>query len=113
MALVEVAAGTQTATVTTEHTLATLTGGKTYVLVVDTANMVGGATPDILELRIKTKVRSGNASQLAYSATYVGAQGELNKYSVPVPANIEFVATLTQAQGAAGRDFIWSILSLD
>jgi hypothetical protein len=109
MTVAEVTGGTQTATIGTEHTLATSTTGKTYVLVVDTVNMVNG---DELELRLKTKARTGNGSQVAYTAAYANVQATLNKYSVPVPANIELVATLKQTAGT-GRNFIWSLLSID
>lgn len=109
MAVAEVTGGTQSATVSTEHTLATSTTGKTYVLFVDTVNLANG---DVVELRLKTKGRSGNSSQLAYYAVYAHVQTSPNKYSVPVPANIEIVATLKQTAGT-GRNFIWSLLSID
>lgn len=109
MALAVIASGTQTATVTTEHTLDTDTDGKTYVLVVDTSAMVLG---DELELRLKTKVLSGGTSRLAYIASYAHIQAVPQKYSVPVPADIEIVATLKQTAGTS-RDFPWSLLSLD
>jgi len=109
MALAIVSSGTQVATITTEHTLDTDTTGKTYVLVVDTGAMVNG---DTLELRLKTKVLSGGTSRLAYMATFENIQAEPQKYSVPVPANIEIVATLKQTAGT-GRSFPWSLLSLD
>jgi len=102
------ASGTQTATIGTEHTLTTLTNNKTFVLVVDAANMVNG---DELELRIKTKVLSGDTLQEAYFAPFRNVQGTKNKYSIPVPANIEFVATLKQTAGT-GRAFKWAVLSL-
>ena len=41
--------GSQTATINTEHTLATITTANVFTLAVDVANMVGGTTPDILE----------------------------------------------------------------
>lgn len=109
MAVAEVTGGTQTATIGTEHTLATSTTGKTYVLFVDTVNMVNG---DELELRLKTKGRTGNSSQLAYIATYSHIQTAPNKYSIPVPANIELVATLKQLTGT-GHTYIWALLSID
>lgn len=109
MGLAVVASGTQTATIGTEHTLATNTSGKTVVLVVDTGNMANG---DILELRLKTKVLSGGTSRLAYIATYSNIQATPQKYSVPVPANIEIVATLKQTAGT-GRNYPWSLLSCD
>lgn len=109
MAIAEVASGTQAATINTEHSLATSTTGKTYVLVVDTANMANG---DELELRIKTKVLSGSTARLAYFASYAHVQGAPNKYSVPVPANRSIEATLKQVAGT-GRNFDWALLSLD
>jgi len=109
MTLAIVSSGTQAATVGTEHTLVTSTTGKTYVLVVDTNAMANG---DVLELRIKTKVLSGSSSRLAYPANYTNVQAMPNKYSPPVPANIEIVCTLKQVAGT-GRSFDWVLLSID
>jgi hypothetical protein len=100
--------GSQTAVISTEHTLATITDAGTYVLVVDTGNMLNG---DELEIRIKTKVRSGNSSKLAYFAAFAHIQVEVNKVFVPVPTVVEFVATLKQTAGT-GRAYIWSIYAL-
>lgn len=109
MAIAVLASGTQTATLTTEHTLATDVTGKTVVLVVDTANLVNGET---VELKLYTKVLSGGTERLAYYATYIHVQGEPAKYSVPVPANISVKATLEQ-NGGTGRAFPWALLSID
>lgn len=109
MALVEEASGTQTATIGTEHTLSTPTTNKTRVLVVDMNNMVSG---DTLELRIKSKVLSADSNQLAYLATFVGAQTQPNLYSVPVPMNNGGQFTLKQTAGT-GRAFKWAVLTLD
>lgn len=109
MALAEVAAATQTCTVGTEHTLATSTTGKTYVLVLDLTNAVNG---DVFEARIKTKPLSGSSSTLAYYRPFAHAQGEPVKYSVPVPANRELVATLKQTEGTS-RNVPWALLSID
>jgi hypothetical protein len=101
--------GSQTATIGTEHTLgAAITSAGVYVLVVDTNAMVNG---DVLELRVKTKTKSGSTSRLAYFATYANAQGELNKYSVPIPVDTEVAFTLKQVSGT-GRAFDWNILAL-
>lgn len=103
-----IAEGDQTAVIGTEHTLVTDATNKIYVLVVDTGNMVNA---DILELRIKTKVRTGGVSRQAYSVSYAHVQGDPNKYSVPVPADVEIVATLKQTAGT-GRVFPWKLLSV-
>lgn len=101
--------GSQTATISTEHQLGTaITTAGTYVLVVDTNAMVNG---DILELRAKTKVKSGSTSRLAYYACYSHVQGEPNKYSIPVPVDTEVLFTLTQTAGT-GRSYDWNILGL-
>lgn len=107
--LAVIASGTQAATLDVEHSLATDTGGRTYCLVVDTGEMVAG---DVLILRLKTKVLSGGTKRLAYSATFSDAQGEPQKYSIPVPADVEIEATLEQTDGT-GRSYPWKILSLD
>ena len=100
--------GSQTATIGTEHTLATIAAAGVYVLAVDTSAMVNG---DALELRAKTKTKSGSASRVAYFVTYAHVQGEPNKYSVPVPVDTEVTFTLKQTAGA-GRAFDWNILAL-
>jgi len=48
-AVVLEASGTQAATISTEHTLSTLTGAKVYTLFVDCANMADG---DETEIRV-------------------------------------------------------------
>lgn len=109
MALAVISSGTQSATLDTEHVLDNDTTGKTYVLVVDCGAMVNG---DATILRIYTKVLSGGTKRLAYSATYANVQAEPQKYSVPVPANIEIEVTLEQTDGT-GRSYPWALLSID
>jgi hypothetical protein len=108
MAVTSKASGSQTATISTEHTLTTQTDAGVYVLVVDCNAMANG---DELELRIKTKDKAGGASRLAYIATYAHVQAEPHKYSVPVPIDTEIVCTLKQIAGT-GRTFDWNLLSL-
>lgn len=100
--------GTQTATLTTEHTLATVTDAGTYQLIVDVDNLVNGET---VVLKIKVKSISGQSSKLLWSTVLVNDQGaNALVISPPIPAPIEFVATLTQT-GGTGRDFVWGIYS--
>lgn len=101
--------GSQTAVINTEHSLGSaITTAGVYVLVVDCNALVNG---DVLELRAKTKAKTGSTSRLAYYVTYANAQTELNKYSVPVPVDTEVVFTLKQTAGT-GRAFDWNILAL-
>ena len=108
MALSVKTEGSQAATLDTEHTLATVTDAGVYVLAVDLANMVNN---DQVILRIKTKLTTGDTSQLSYDVVYKHAQARDNVFSVPVPAPIEFVATLEQTDGT-GRTFIWAVYQL-
>lgn len=101
--------GSQTATVTTEHTLATITTAGTYVLTVDCNNM---ALADELTLKVKLKVRSTGTTRLLQQAKYMHAQAEPVKMSLPVHCTNELVFTLTQDAGT-GRAFPWEILQLD
>jgi len=106
MALVSAANNIQTAVIGTEHSLTQQTGIGIYVLVVDTTEMLAG---DTLVLRIKTICRSGGTSNTAYTMTFSDAQAEPNKYSIPVPINLEIICTLHQTAGT-GRSFPWSLL---
>jgi hypothetical protein len=109
MSVSEKTGGSQTATITTEHTLATVTDPGTYVLGVDMGALAAG---DIVELRIKTKMRSGGTSRLAYGPVkFEGVQTVPNKYSMPIPSDIEAVFTLKQTVGT-GRAFPWSVKQL-
>src|SRR6266498_1628662 len=83
MAVTVEASGTQAATVTTEHTLATVAGPGVYVLNVDTANMVAN---DVLELRVKKPVLAAGTVRLEFFQAYYGAQptDDVMKTSVPV-----------------------------
>ena len=110
MALSVVASGTQTAVLTTEHSLHTSTLARTFVLSVDTVNMVNG---DALTLRIKTRTLSGGTNRVAYVVNYAQVQGDPIKLSIPLPSAFSVEFTLQQTTGAAGRDFDWAVLSLD
>ncbi|MDZ5457002.1 hypothetical protein [Azohydromonas lata] len=103
------ASGSQAATINTEHALgAEITAPGTYVLVVNTRNLVAG---DTLELRIKTRIKSGAALESAYTVSFSNVQAALNKYSVPVPSDTGLQCTLKQVAGTP-RNFDWNILQL-
>jgi len=113
MSLTITASGTQSATVTTEHTLTTLTGGKTYTLHVDTNAMShGSGTADELELRIKANVLNGGTERVVYFATFVGAQDTPIKISLPVPVPQTATVTLKQTAGT-GRSYPWAVTTPD
>ena len=97
-----------TSTDGTEQTLATDTANLVYVFVIDTGAMVNG---DVIEIRAKTKVLSGGTSRLAYIAVYANVQAQPQKYSVPIPANIELVVTLKRTAGT-DRSYHWALLAV-
>lgn len=97
--------GSQTATLDTEHTLATVTDAGTFVFAVNLDNMVNG---DIVRVKIKTKVRTGDTEAVAFVAHFAHVQGQPNQYSVPVPSPYSFKVTLEQTDGT-GRAFPWAI----
>lgn len=99
--------GTQTAVISTEHTLSTETGNATFILEVDTAAMVVG---DVLELRAYGKTLTGGTEHLRYTATYIHVQSDQIKQSLPVPSDISTKFTLKQTAGT-GRAFPWKVLS--
>lgn len=106
MGLTAADSGSQTATISTEHSLTQQTGIGIYVLLVDTNAMAAG---DTLTLRIKTKRSTGDTVRTAYSYSFSDAQAEPNKYSVPVPSDTEIICTLTQTAGI-GRAYPWKLL---
>lgn len=101
--------GTQTAVISTEHSLATPSTAKTRVLIVDAANMVSG---DTLELRIKGPVLSAGTERLIRLSTYSGVLNEPHTQSPPIVMPQGGTITLKQTAGT-GRSFPWAVISLD
>jgi len=103
--------GTQTATVTTEHTLADTAAAATYVLSVDLVNMVAG---DAVELRLYEMVLTSGTRRVAYFASFFGAQPADNLIAVSVPISTALTdsgavrATLKQTVGTS-RNFPWNL----
>lgn len=108
MALGSKADGSQTAVITTEHTLSTVTDAGVYQLSVDTDAMANG---DELELRVKLKVRSVGTTRQVYLGTYAHVQTDKVKLSTPVAALHEVVFTLKQTAGT-GRAFPWEVIQI-
>lgn len=97
----------------TPVTLVTDTSGKTSILALDLGALVGGATPDILEVSIKTKVLSTSDLELNQFATFVGGLLVTKvKYSLPIPANHTIECSMKLPQGT-NRAIEWALLALD
>lgn len=112
MAVTAQGSGTQSATVTTEHTLLDVAVAGTFTLHVDTVNMVSG---DVLELRLYQIVLTGGTRRVCYFASYSGAQpaDDIIKISVPVSNELtdsgSLRFTLKQTFGTS-RNFPWKVL---
>lgn len=103
--------GSQTATVPTEHTLATITTPGVFQLAVDLANMVDGSTPDIVQIKIYGKARTGDTERLMEVWEFIGAQGKALWRSNPEVSPHYYKATLNQLQGTS-RAFPWAIYTV-
>ena len=110
MALSSKANGSQTATLTTEHTLATVTDAGVYVLHVDIANLTGA---EIVTLRLKTRARTSDTTRIAYEVDLdaSAAAGEPIAISPPIASLHELIVTLEQ-NGGTGRAFPWNLIQL-
>lgn len=100
--------GSQTAVISTEHTLDTITTSGSFVIGIDASALAIG---DVLILRVKVKVRSVGTTRIVYEATYAHVQGEPVIVSIPVVSTNEILFTLEQTDGT-GRAFPWEIWSL-
>lgn len=108
MAIAEHAAGTQTATINTEHVLNTTTPETTdgvYQLYVDLANMVIG---ERVEIRVKEKVGAATTQRLVFLAVQTHAQDEPAFVTPALVLLHGWDMTLKQTAGT-GRSFPWSI----
>ena len=109
MALTSKASDTQTAVLTTVHTLATISDPGVYQFNIDLSNLVPGENVELIMLM---KTLAGGASTRAYGVTYINGQGDPQKFSIPVTSLVELVITLEQ-NGGTGRAFPWNVAQLD
>ena len=105
---VVVSSGSQTAVISTEHTLFEDTTNFHYSFSLSKANMVSG---DTLEIRVYKKVRTGDSQELLNKWTYTDAQTEddgivWHLSFVSCPFGCKF--TLKQTAGT-GRAYSWSV----
>lgn len=100
--------GSQTAVISTEHVLATITAAGTYQLVIDLSSMVGGTTPDELRIAIYGKARSSDAERIEEVYHFIGSQAKPLWRSPPVWSPHHFKASITQTAGT-GRAFPWAV----
>lgn len=105
MAVTVQTSGSQTATLDTEHELASITAAGTYSLAVDASAMVNG---DITIIRVYGKARSGDTERLIFANVYGHVQAAPLIITVPIMSPHHFRVTLEQTDGT-GRAYPWAV----
>lgn len=101
--------GTQTAVISTEHTLSTATTNATYSAAVRLNNLALG---DIVELRLYTITLSGGTLEVCWKATFGPALPvALVAVSPAIASDQSLRLTLKQTAGT-GRAFDWKLLRI-
>lgn len=106
--------GTQTAVITTEHTLLDIAVAGSFVFEVDKINLAAG---DVVELRVYAIILTGGTRRVAYFELYEGAQPADDMIAISVPISNELTDagalrfTLKQTAGT-GRNFPWKVLKI-
>lgn len=104
--------GSQTATVSTEHTLggSGITTNGTYVCRVDLGNLALG---DDLALRVYTKTRTADTLRLEYETRIKHVPQFKNITSPAIPIGSGEVQFRLEQLAGTGRAFPWTILQID
>ena len=108
MAITQESSGSQTATVTTEHTLATITTQKSFVAYIDCNALAAG---EYVELKVKRDVRSSDSTRTMHTRIVSWLEALVTpiiKLPVDSAGGGEYVVTLKQLNGT-GRAFPWAI----
>lgn len=107
MAATQESSGTQTATISTEHTLATITTAKPFQLKVDINALAAG---EYVEIKVKTKGLSGGTTRTQQAGIFSWLDAAVNPIVMfdPILSTQEYVATLKQLNGT-GRAFPWAV----
>lgn len=100
--------GTQTATISTEHTLYNPTTSKFFTGYVDLTNMT---STDTTEIRVYVIAKTAGSYILYYMMSYTGAQSNPLVYIPPLPSDIGWKLTLKQTAGT-GRSYDWKIFEV-
>lgn len=111
MAVSVVSSGSQTATVSTEHTLDTITTAGVYQLAVDLNAMTDGSTEDRVTIRVYGKARSSDTERLMEQWEFTGSQAKPLFRTNPEISPHSYKVTLRQDQGT-GRAFPWAIYTV-
>jgi hypothetical protein len=99
--------GTQTAVISTEHTLATRTSNATFSLLVD-INALADVSEKV-ELRLYSTILNGGTERLVWKGTFDGSSICKIAQSEFLPSDQSMHVTLKQLTGT-GRAFPWKLM---
>lgn len=107
MAVTSAAEGTQNTNVGSEDSLSAQTNAGTYVLKLNVSNL---AADEVLEVRLKEKVLTGDSVAVVYFASLVGPFGadDTVQCSLPVMSPYGVTATIKQLNGST-RAVKWQL----
>lgn len=100
--------GTQTAVISTEHTLYNPITNKFFTGYIDLSNMTSG---DTVLIRVSIIVKTAGSYRMYWEGSYTGAQINPLVYIAPLPSDIGWRLTLTQTTGT-GRVYDWRIYEM-
>lgn len=101
--------GSQTATLDTEHTLATISNAAgVYSLWVDLSAMLGGTSPDITRIKVYSNARTTDTERLVDIYQFKGVQGRPLMRSLIFETPHDLKVTLEQTDGT-GRAYPWEL----
>jgi hypothetical protein len=109
MAISTEASGTQSCTVTTEHTLATITTAGVYVFEANLTNAVNG---DAFRVREYIKTLTGDTAECVSDVVYANDQGNMPQVRFPPRESMfSYAVTITQTAGTS-RNVPWAIVKI-
>jgi len=97
--------GTQTAVISTEHTLYNPVTSKFFTAYVDLTNMT---STDTTEIRVYVIAKTAGSYIQYYMMSYTGVQTNPLVYIPPLPSDIGWKLTLKQTAGT-GRTYDWKV----
>lgn len=100
MGAIAVANGAQTTTIGALHTLSTQTGVGAYQLEIDTSTLVSG---DVLKIDVKTKTRSADSLNLAWTQTITAPETvkNINSDAILITEGQTIECAITQTAGTS------------
>lgn len=102
--------GTQSCTVTTEHSLATTTTAGVFVGMWNLTNAVAG---DVFEVYIKTKVLTGDTAEIIYYAVYGNSLGDIPIIASPPVVSMHSLSMFVKQAAGTSRNVPWALLQVD